>query len=136
MPDVLTKEQRSYNMSRIRSKDTGAELRLRSMLRERGLRNYRIYYDLPGKPDIVFTKMKLVIFVDGCFWHKCPIDFVMPATRTEFWMKKIESNIRRDKETDEMLRKEGWSVLRFWEHQIRKEPEKVIAVIKKHLTIC
>jgi len=95
MTDVLTQAQRKYNMSRIRAKNTGPEVRLRKMLFAAGVRGYRIYYKLPGKPDIVFIKKKVAIFVDGCFWHKCPICFQEPETRKEFWMKKIQSNVDR-----------------------------------------
>jgi len=136
MTDILTKEQRSYNMSRIRSTETKTEVKLRRLLFAKGIRGYRKYYNLLGKPDIVFIKKKLVVFVDGCFWHKCPIDFVKPETRTDFWMKKIESNVKRDKEINEKLEHEGWTVLRFWEHDIMKNAEKVISDIIKILECC
>ena len=125
MADVLTTEQRKYNMSRIRGKDTRPELILRKILYAKGIRGYRIHYRLPGKPDIVFVKKKIVIFIDGCFWHKCPICFKEPETRKEFWMKKIKENVRRDEENLKKLSSDGWTVLRFWEHEIRKEPENV-----------
>jgi DNA mismatch endonuclease, patch repair protein len=129
MPDVLTQEQRKYNMSRIKGKNTGPEVKLRKMLFAQGLRGYRVHYNLPGKPDIVFVKKKIAIFVDGCFWHKCPVDFQEPETRREFWMKKINSNIERDKRVDEQLQKDGWQVIRFWEHDIRKNPDEIVKKI-------
>ena len=129
MADVLTPEQRAYNMSRIRGKDTSPELKLRKILSAEGIRGYRIHYDLPGKPDIVFTKKKIAIFIDGCFWHKCPVCFQEPETRKEFWMKKIRSNIERDKKVDGQLTNDGWTVIRIWEHEIKKEPEKVVKKI-------
>ncbi|HOS83109.1 MAG TPA: very short patch repair endonuclease [Methanolinea sp.] len=129
MPDVLTPEQRKLNMSRIRARDTTPEKKLRRMLWQNGIRGYRIHYDLIGKPDIVFVKKKIAVFIDGCYWHKCPVCFREPDTRKEFWMKKIESNVRRDEKVNEELKKEGWTVIRIWEHEIRKEPEKVIAGI-------
>ena len=129
MVDVLTPEQRAYNMSRIRGKDTSPELKLRKMLSAEGIRGYRIHYDLPGKPDIVFVKKKIVIFIDGCFWHKCPLDFQEPETRKEFWMTKINSNIKRDKKVNEQLKTDGWKVVRFWEHEVRKKPETVVQKI-------
>jgi DNA mismatch endonuclease (patch repair protein) len=129
MPDVLTQEQRKYNMSRIRAKNTGPEVKLRKLLFARGIRGYRIHFDLPGKPDIVFTRKKIALFIDGCFWHKCPVCFQEPETRKEFWMKKIQSNIDRDKKVDEQLKNDGWTVIRIWEHEIKKEPEKVVKKI-------
>lgn len=129
MIDVLTKEQRSYNMSRIKAKDTKPELKLRRLLFERGIWGYIVHYNLPGKPDIVFEKKKIAIFVDGCYWHKCPVCFIEPETRKEFWMKKIEGNVKRDKKVDKKLKEEGWKILRFWEHEVRKEPEKVLETI-------
>jgi DNA mismatch endonuclease (patch repair protein) len=124
MTDVLTQEQRKYNMSRIHGKNTGPEVKLRQLLYANGIRGYRVHHDLPGKPDIVFTKKRIVIFIDGCFWHKCPVCFQEPETRKEFWMKKIQSNIDRDKKVNRQLKKDGWKVIRIWEHEIRKNPEK------------
>jgi DNA mismatch endonuclease (patch repair protein) len=129
MTDVLTPEQRSYNMSQIRGKDTRPEVRLRKLLWSEGIRGYRIHYRLPGKPDIVFTKKKIVIFIDGCFWHKCPVCFQEPETRKDFWIKKIHSNIDRDKNVDEKLKNDGWTVIRIWEHEIRKDPENAVRKI-------
>jgi DNA mismatch endonuclease (patch repair protein) len=135
MTDVLTQEQRRLNMSHIRAKNTGPEVKLRKLLFAHGTRGYRIHFDLPGKPDIVFTKKKIAIFIDGCFWHKCPICFKEPETRNEFWMKKIQSNIDRDKKVNAQLKTEGWTILRLWEHEIRKDPEnavkKIITIISK-----
>ena len=133
MTDVLTKEQRSFNMSQIKGKDTKPEVTLRKQLRARGIRGYRIHYKLPGKPDIVFLKKKIAIFVDGCFWHKCPLCFVKPKTRAKFWTKKIESNIKRDTTVKELLEKEGWIVLRIWEHEIKKTMDNVLIEILKLL---
>ncbi|MFA6364309.1 very short patch repair endonuclease [Methanoregula sp.] len=134
MTDVLTREQRTFNMSKIRGKNTGPEVKLRKLLWSQGIRGYRIHYNLPGKPDIVFTKKKIAIFIDGCFWHKCPVCFQVPETRKEFWMKKIYSNVERDKKVNEQLKVEGWTVMRFWEHDIRKKPDNVIKKIKKKMS--
>lgn len=133
MTDVLTNEQRSYNMSQIRAKDTKPELVIRKLLFEKGIRGYRIHYNLPGKPDIVFVRKKVVIFVDGCYWHKCPVCFIEPRTRRDFWMKKINGNAKRDKKVNELLKNEGWNVLRFWEHDVRKNPNKVVDNIQQTL---
>lgn len=129
MPDVLTKEQRRFNMSQIKGKNTKPEVILRKILYAKGFRGYRIHYKLIGKPDIVFIKSKIAIFVDGCFWHKCPLCFVKPGTRTKFWIKKINNNVKRDKTVTKNLEKEGWIVLRFWEHEIKKSADKIAAKI-------
>jgi DNA mismatch endonuclease (patch repair protein) len=129
MVDVLSVEERKKNMSRIRGKNTGPEIKLRKLLWSQRIRGYRIHYTLLGKPDIVFTKKKLAIFIDGCFWHRCPIDFQEPETRKEFWMEKINSNVERDKKNTKKLQEDGWIVLRFWEHEVRKKPEEVIMKI-------
>ena len=129
LTDVLTPDQRKLNMSRVRGKNTGPEIKIRKLLWSRGIRGYRIHHNLLGKPDIVFTKKRVAIFIDGCFWHKCPVCFQEPETRKEFWMKKIQSNIDRDAKVDEQLKNNGWTVIRIWEHEIRKEPEKAIKKI-------
>src|SRR3990167_909880 len=93
--DVLNPEQRSYCMSRIKGKNTKPEVALRKALWGLGFR-YRIKSRLPGKPDIVFPALKVAIFVDGCFWHKCPEHYISPKTRVDFWEKKISGNVERD----------------------------------------
>ena len=129
MTDVLTPEQRRKNMSRIRGKNTSPEMKLRKMLWESGLRGYRVHYKLPGKPDIVFTRKKVVVFVDGCFWHKCPVCFRPPETNAEFWDEKLQKNVERDLKVTKELEDLGWTVLRFWEHEVKKTPEDVVARI-------
>ena len=133
MADVLTKEQRSYNMSMIKGENTKPEIALRKLLVACGLRGYRLHYRLPGKPDIVFPKSRIAIFIDGCFWHKCPKCFVKPVTKRKFWEKKIDSNIKRDKIVNRELKKNKWKVLRIWEHEIKNEKtikRKIIDRIK------
>lgn len=121
MADVLTKEQRSYNMFRIRSRDTQPEFVLRKAVSGAGFRGYRLHYKLTGKPDIVFPGRKIAIFIDGCFWHKCPGCFTQPQTNKSFWTEKIGSNVKRDKIVNTELRKKGWKVLRIWEHDLKNE---------------
>jgi len=118
--DVLTPEQRSFNMSRIKAINTGPELSLRKSLHARGIR-YRLHAaDLAGRPDLVLRKFKAVIFVNGCFWHghDCPKG-VMPKTNQAFWKAKIEKNRERDSKVVRTLRQSGWRTLFVWECALR-----------------
>lgn len=133
MVDIFTKEQRSYYMSRVRSKNTKPELLLRKLLFSKGIKGYRVNANLPGKPDIVFTKYKLTIFIDGCFWHKCPNCFSPPQTNKEFWMKKIDGNVERDKKINKILSESGYTVIRFWEHEIEYDLNNCYDIIYKTL---
>lgn len=121
MADVHDKKTRSYNMSRIRSKNTKPEIIIRKFLFSQGFR-YRLHdKKLPGKPDIVLTKYKTVIFIDGCFWHghkNCKY-FTIPKTHTEFWLAKIQGNMKRDMENMFDLRRIGWKVLTIFECKLR-----------------
>jgi DNA mismatch endonuclease (patch repair protein) len=114
-------ETRSKNMAAIRSRNTGIEVRLRKALWASGIRGYRLHYQLPGKPDVVFPRSRLAIFVDGCFWHRCPKCFQMPKTRLDYWTPKIAHNVARDAFISQTLQSEGWKVLRFWEHEIHHD---------------
>jgi DNA mismatch endonuclease, patch repair protein len=129
MSDVLSPAQRSHCMSRIRSANTTPELRLRRALWAAGLR-YRIRSDLPGKPDLVFPGARIALFVDGCFWHRCPVHSADPKTNAEFWRRKLESNVARDRKVDQVLADMGWRVLRFWEHEVRGELDRVVAAVR------
>jgi DNA mismatch endonuclease, patch repair protein len=113
--DKITSEARSRNMSKIKAKNTKPELKVRSILYSQGYR-YRIHYPLEGKPDIVFPKKKVAIFVNGCFWHGhgCKIDHVSKSN-SEFWLNKISNNKERDKKINQNLTNEGWKVLTIWE---------------------
>lgn len=108
-------------MKRMPQAGTGIEKRLRSQLFRRGLRFRVNYSDLPGKPDIVFTKAKLAIFLDGCFWHACPIHGSLPKNNREWWQAKLDRNIQRDREKDEALQALGWIPLHYWEHDAVEE---------------
>lgn len=120
MTDVLSSSQRKYCMSRIQGKNTKPELRLRKALWACGLR-YRLKNKRPGRPDLVFPGIKLAVFVDGCFWHSCPLHFKMPETNQTFWQEKISRNKLRDKEVNHLLKAEGWRALRFWEHEVKTD---------------
>ncbi|WP_279235764.1 very short patch repair endonuclease [Nocardioides sp. SR21] len=113
-----------------RGRDTGPELALRSLLHRSGLR-FRVDHPLPfdrrRRADIVFTRVGLHVFVDGCFWHGCPEHFVLPKTRTEFWSQKIETNRVRDRDTDARLQALGLTSLRIWEHITPVEAAALVA---------
>lgn len=134
MTDVLTKRQRSLNMSRIKSRHTTPELIIRKLLFSKGLRGYRLHRNLRGRPDIIYPVNKLAIFIDGCFWHKCRKCFIKPTTRVKFWENKLSGNVKRDKVISSELEKTGWQVLRIWEHEVKENPEKVLDRISSVLT--
>ncbi|WP_255407842.1 very short patch repair endonuclease [Collimonas sp. PA-H2] len=116
---MLTPEQRSRCMSLVKGKNTGPELKLRKILWAQGLR-YRLGYKLPGKPDLVFVSAKIAVFVDGCFWHGCPIHGEQPKTNQRFWSEKINKTKLRDQQVNAQLVELGWSVIRYWEHDIER----------------
>ncbi|MEW2529376.1 very short patch repair endonuclease [Streptomyces sp. NPDC047071] len=107
-------------MSRQASRDTAPEVAVRRLLHARGHR-YRLNVRVPGMPrrtiDIAFTRAKVAVFLDGCFWHGCPEHATQPKANAEWWRHKLDRNIARDTETNERLTDEGWIVLRFWEHE-------------------
>jgi len=121
--DKHTKEVRSFNMSQVKSKDTKPEILVRKFLFSKGLR-FRLYdKKLSGKPDIVLPKYKTVVFIQGCFWHghkNCKYASI-PKTRTEFWLNKIEGNIKRDKSNIEKLIDEDWNVLQVFTCELKKD---------------
>lgn len=122
MADVHSSETRSYNMSRIRNKDTTPEELVRKHLFSKGFRYRKNDARLPGKPDIVLSKYKAVIFVNGCFWHGhtgCRY-FVWPKNNSEFWREKIIGNIARDQKNYELLRELGWHVFVIWECELKR----------------
>lgn len=133
MTDVLTRKQRSYNMSQIKGKNTKPEVALRRLLFSRMIRCYRVNTKLFGKPDIVFPKYRIVVFVDGCFWHKCPKCFIRPRNNRKFWDKKISGNVRRDRKVNRILKKEGWKVIRLWEHLIRTNINNCYILVAQEL---
>ena len=121
MADNHTKEQRSYNMSRIRSKNNAPEEKVRKFLFSKGFRYRKNDKNLPGCPDIVLPKYKTVIFVNGCFWHKHNCKrFVWPSSNEEYWKKKILRNVERDELNIKGLKEPGWKVLVVWECELKK----------------
>ena len=122
MTDVFSKEKRSWIMGRIKSKgNRSTEKAFVAILREHKISGWRRNYDLLGKPDIVFPKAGVAVFLDGCFWHGCPIHLHIPKTNKDFWRKKIFGNMARDRRVSRQLRKQGWHVFRFWEHDIARK---------------
>ncbi|MGW7819084.1 very short patch repair endonuclease [Streptomyces puniciscabiei] len=121
-------------MSRQGSRDTAPEVAVRRLLHAAGLR-YRVNRPVPGMPrrtiDIVFTRAKVAIFLDGCFWHGCPEHATHPKANAAWWRAKLDKNMARDLETTEHLQAEGWTVLRFWEHE---SPEAVARRITQSVT--
>jgi DNA mismatch endonuclease (patch repair protein) len=120
-------------MARIKGSNTSPELRLRSQLWRTGLR-FRIHVKLPhGCPDVVFTKARVLIFIDGCQWHGCPYHYVRPKTRSDFWGAKLTANVKRDCEQTRRFEADGWRVCRFWEHQVFEDVHDVVRAVQHAL---
>lgn len=138
MADVHSKETRSYNMSRIRSKDTSPELLVRKFLHSKGFRYTLHNKNLPGRPDIVLPKYNTIIFVQGCFWHghrDCKYASI-PKTRTEWWQKKIDTNKANDEKAQKLLKKEGWKIINVWGCDLKKQKmEKTLDKLVKKLRV-
>lgn len=125
---------RRRNMQANRRRDTNPELRLRSALHAKGLR-YRVDFkpltELRWKADIVFTRIKVAVFVDGCFWHQCPEHSGPPSRNIDYWGPKLERNVTRDREFDSRLRQAGWIVIRAWEHEDPREvADRIEAIVR------
>ena len=128
MADLLTKEKRSWNMSRIKGKDTKIEVKVRKYLFSKGFRYRKNVATLPGKPDIVLPKYKTAIFVHGCYWHRhpgCKYAY-MPKTNVEFWEKKFSENIANDEKNRLKLETSGWTVITLWECDIKGDFESTM----------
>lgn len=110
-------------MSRVKNRDTTLEVRFRKVLWARGLR-YRLSRKLFGKPDLVFVSAKVAVFIDGCFWHACPIHGQEPKTNSDFWSDKLTKNKLRDQKVNAGLAELGWTVVRFWEHELKEDAER------------
>ena len=136
MPDIFTKAKRSEVMSRICSrgnKDT--ELALMQVFRAHGITGWRRHQAVFGKPDFVFPKLRVALFVDGCFWHACPLHTTKPRNNAAFWRKKFAANQTRDRLVTRSLRRDGWRVLRIWEHDLaRRNRARLLRRIRNALT--
>ncbi|HAO77598.1 MAG TPA: very short patch repair endonuclease [Verrucomicrobia subdivision 3 bacterium] len=133
MADVFSKSKRSEVMSRIRSRGNQAtELALAKLFRRHKITGWRRNQKVFGKPDFIFPKHKLAVFVDGCFWHGCPKHGTQPKGNAAFWRKKISRNQTRDKLVNRALRRAGWRVIRIWEHELtRKNQTRLLRRIGK-----
>jgi len=130
----ISKEKRSKIMSSIKSKGTSIEERFRIALCENKIKGYRINPKMIGNPDFAFTKYKIAIFCDGDFWHGKDFSQLKRRLNDEYWINKIEKNRNRDKKYDNILKKEGWTVFRFWESEINANINKCIAKLQKILS--
>ena len=128
MTDIFTPEKRSWIMSRIRSKNTKIDLKMKKFLSSLNYR-YEMYPKVFGNPDFLVKNKRIAIFCDGDFWHGYKYNEKKKPSK-KFWKDKIEGNMKRDRRTTQKLRRDGWAVLRFWEHDIEKNPEKCIRRIK------
>lgn len=136
MADLFDQERRSELMSLIRSSGNKmTELRLIQLMKEADIHGWRRHYQLLGHPDFVFRRERIAVFVDGCFWHYCPKCGRLPSTNRKFWKAKLERNRSRDKRITRQLRRMGWSVLRFWEHELNKRnTASVTNKLKRYLS--
>ena len=118
--DTFSKIERSRIMASVKSANNkSTELRFLSILKEKGITGWRRNYSVTGRPDFVFPRLKVAVFIDGCFWHSCPKHCRLPASNKDYWNRKIERNRIRDKKTSKALREKGWTVIRIWEHEIK-----------------
>jgi len=126
--DTLSKRERSRTMAAVQAKDTrSTERRLRAKLVAVGIGGWRYQAaDLTGKPDFVFPRKRVVVFVDGCFWHGCPRCYRRPSSRRGYWDAKVARNKARDRRVTRTLRRMGWRVLRIWEHELAKTPQRCV----------
>jgi len=134
MPDVFTKRKRSKVMAQIRgggNRDT--EIALIILLRQHKIVGWRRNQHVFGKPDFVFRRQRIAVFVDGCFWHACPMHANMPESNRAFWRKKLTANKTRDRFVTRVLRKCGWRVVRIWEHELKKSPQRCMERIRESL---
>lgn len=157
MPDVFDEQKRSDVMSRIRGRaNASTELTLAAALRRAGIKGWRRHLVVtvaPGrldqpttrsrlavKPDFVFRKERMAVFVDGCFWHQCPFHSNLPANNREFWQQKLQRNVQRDMSSSRALRRAGWRVVRIWEHQLTSKnidavTRQILRLLTKHSRI-
>ena len=132
MADIFTPEKRSWVMSRIRGTNTKIDLKMKEELKKKKT-GFEMYPKMFGNPDFIIKKHRIAIFCDGDFWHGYKY-YEKKRPAKKFWRDKLEGNMRRDKRVSRKLRRDGWSVLRFWEHDIEKSPEKCLRKIKRKMS--
>lgn len=132
---VPTSSKVSEQMRRIRSKNTKPEQQLRAALSEAGIRGYRLHYrEAPGRPDIAFVGKKVAVFVHGCFWHSCPhCQPPRPKAHADFWNRKLNRNVQRDRRKERELRKAGWRVVTAWECRLNQDPAPIVRRVQRAL---
>ncbi|GHU83890.1 very short patch repair endonuclease [Spirochaetia bacterium] len=131
--DDLSKADRHKNMQNIRSKNTVPELLIMNELKRRKIYFAKHVDKILGKPDIVFRRKRVIVFIDSDFWHCNPKKFIMPTTNVEYWENKIRKNKERDKLVNKALKKDGWKIIRVWESAIKKDKNKIINKILKSI---
>ena len=133
--DKISKEKRSKNMSKIKSHDTSIEIKVRKYLFSQGFRYRKNVKSLPGKPDIVLSKYKTVIFINGCFWHRHPgcKYATTPSSHQEFWQKKFTANVKNDQKNHKLLTESGWNVIVLWECEIKHDFVNLMTNLIKEL---
>lgn len=132
--DSRSVEERSALMARVRLAGNAAtELRLIELMREQSISGWRRHQPLLGKPDFTFRRERVLVFVDGCFWHGCPTCFSLPKSNQDYWRSKVARNIARDRKVRAKLRADGWRIVRVWQHQLVKQPNVVTGRLKRAL---
>ncbi len=131
MTDTVSRESRSRTMAAIRSSNTGPEVRFGIVLQESCSLGFNVNdKSLTGCPDFVFPGPRVTVFLDSCFWHGCPKHLRLPSSNVHYWIEKIGRNIERDKVVSKQLRKEGWKVVRVWEHELKDEQKLLRRLLK------
>ena len=132
--DTFSQRERSRIMATVRSTgNKSTELKLIALLKRERLKGWRRNSPLKGKPDLVYPRQKVVVFIDGCFWHGCPKCYRRPSSRRAYWDLKVKRNRARDVEVSKILKEDGWKVFRVWEHDLNTSPKKIIHRLGKLL---
>lgn len=136
MADVFSRAKRSAVMARIRSKGNfETEMAMIRLFRQEGITGWRRHQVVSGRPDFIFRKARLAVFVDGCFWHRCPHHGTLPTNNRPYWKRKLERNCERDKQVNRELRKRGWTIIRIWHHELSsKNRAKLLRRLTRALT--
>jgi DNA mismatch endonuclease (patch repair protein) len=131
MTDVFTKEKRSWIMGRIRGKWTKQEKIIHNQLKSLKIK-HKMHPKTSGSPDIILTDKKIAVFLQGCFWHKCPKHYKEPKSNRDYWLPKINRNVARDKKNITLLKKKGWKVVKVWEHDLKRINKILPILLSKH----